>query len=250
MVFRNLNVVAVDKSANSSIPAGIRVYAIGDIHGRADLLDLLAHQIESELGNAPERVVTIFLGDYIDRGLESATVIDRLVRGDFPTPFVALKGNHEQIMLDAFEDESVFDSWRRYGGLETLASYQVDVSEVMRGRNFARAREELAEKVPNSHRNFLNALQPSHEIGDFFFCHAGVRPGLPLRKQREDDLIWIRQDFLSNVDFHGKIVVHGHTPVENPDIRSNRINLDTGAYMTNKLSCLALEGSTKRLLST
>ncbi|WP_374544548.1 metallophosphoesterase family protein [Rhodoblastus sp.] len=250
MIFR------ISKSADTagfggfSVPPGMRVYAIGDIHGRADLLDAIASQIENELPSAPRRVVTVLLGDYVDRGLRSAEVLDRLSKGDFPTEFIALRGNHEQFMLDALEDQSAFDSWRRYGGLETLASYQVDVSGVMRGRDFVRAREELIQKVPAAHRAFLASLPSSHEIGDFFFCHAGVRPGLPLRKQQEDDLMWIRHGFLSSIEFHGKIVIHGHTPVEAADFRSNRINIDTGAYLTNRLSCLILEGSTRRLIHT
>jgi serine/threonine protein phosphatase 1 len=228
----------------------MRIYVIGDIHGRADLLDNLARQIDVDLKSAPKTVVTVFLGDYIDRGPQSQAVVDRLCRCAFPTPIVTLRGNHEQMMLDAFDDHTVFASWRQFGGLETLMSYGVDVSQIMRGLAFEQARTQLLEKTPAAHRKFLESLSATHELGDYFFCHAGVRPGVALARQAAADLLWIRDEFVESPAFHGKIVVHGHTPVGEPDVRPNRINIDTGAYATGVLTCLVLEGATRRLVST
>jgi serine/threonine protein phosphatase 1 len=235
---------------STATPDGMRVYVIGDIHGRADLLDKLALQIEDDLKSAPPIVVAVFLGDYIDRGPQSKAVVDRLCRGAFPTPIVTLRGNHEQTLLDAFDDESVFASWRQFGGLETLMSYGVDVSRLMRGLGYDNARAQLLEKTPAAHRKFLEASSAAHELGDYFFCHAGVRPGVALARQADADLLWIRDEFLESPAFHGKIVVHGHTPVAAPDVRPNRINIDTGAYATGVLTCLVLEGRTRRIIST
>ena len=162
--------------ASTAVPDGTRVYAIGDIHGRADLLDDLARQIENDVKSAPESITAVFLGDYIDRGLQSAAVVDRLCRGAFPIPFVALRGNHEQTMLDAFDSDSVFEPWRQFGGLETLVSYRVDVSQLMRGQGYQAARLQMAEKTPAAHREFLNSMPLTHELGDYFFCHAAFGP--------------------------------------------------------------------------
>ncbi|MCI4678738.1 serine/threonine protein phosphatase [Rhodoblastus acidophilus] len=222
------------------IPPGLRVYAIGDIHGRADLLEAAAGKIARDSRDAP-RTLTIFLGDYIDRGRDSAAVLERLSKRDFPTDFVALRGNHEQTMLDALDDPRIFEFWRRYGAVETLASYGVDVADVMRGAGFVEARDELRRKAPPEHIAFLKALPLSHEIGDYFFCHAGVKPGRPLSAQEPRDLMFIRREFLDSAEWRSKVIVHGHTPVEAPEFRANRINLDTGAYATNRLTCLALE---------
>ncbi len=253
MIFRSLKMRGRASSpvpASTAAPDGMRLYAIGDIHGRADLLDDLARQIENDVKSAPKNIMAVFLGDYIDRGPQSAAVLDRLCRGAFPTPFVALRGNHEQTMLDAFDNDSVFEPWRQFGGLETLVSYRVDVSQLMRGQGHEAARLQMAEKTPAAHREFLNSMPLTHELGDYFFCHAGVRPGVPLARQSAADLLWIRDEFLASPAFHGKVVVHGHTPVSAPDIRPNRINIDTGAYATGVLSCLVLEGTTRRVIST
>jgi serine/threonine protein phosphatase 1 len=234
----------------AAAPEGMRVYVIGDVHGRADLLDNLARQIEADLSGAPGKILTILLGDYIDRGPQSAEVVDRLCRGAFPTPILALRGNHEQTMLGAFEDDGVFDAWRTFGARETLASYRIDVSRLIRGQGYAEARAQLREKMPAAHREFLESLPTAHELGGYFFCHAGVRPGVPLARQADEDLIWIRDEFLDSTAFHGRLIVHGHTPVAEPDFRPNRINIDTGAFATGRLTCLALEGTSRRILST
>ena len=233
------------------LPDGMRLYAIGDIHGRLDLLGALAERITSDLASAAHLDVgAIFLGDYVDRGAHSAGVIDLLSSGRFPVSHVALRGNHEEIMLKFLDDENVLDSWRKFGGLETLHSYGVPVAEAMRGGGYDRAREALLRELPQSHLDFLHATTPSIAFGDYFFAHAGVRPGAPLDRQVPEDLLWIREDFLRHEGSFGKIVVHGHTPVERPDERPNRINIDTGAYASGRLTALVLEGETRRFLST
>ena len=234
----------------AALPAGERIYAVGDIHGRLDLLDQLATLISRDLKTAPAATTTIFLGDYIDRGKESAGVVERLSRSDFPTPFIALRGNHEEIALEFLQNDSVLESWRKYGGLETLHSYGVDVGDAMRGRGYDRAQQALAERIPASHLRFLQETRMSWSCGDYFFAHAGVRPGVALERQRPEDLLWIRDAFLRSDGDFGKIVVHGHTPVAAPAIHSNRINIDTGAFATSMLTALALEGSTRRFLTT
>jgi len=192
--------------------------------------------------------VTVTLGDYVDRGPASREVLDLLAGNPFPTAYVALKGNHEAVFERFLSAGEGGDHWRKFGGVETLHSYGVPVSDVMMGRNFESAAERLRGALPDAHRGFLASLKTSYTRGGYFFCHAGVRPGVALDRQSDADLLWIREDFLaSTVDF-GKIVVHGHTPVEAPDVRSNRINIDTGAFITGQLTCVVLEANTHRFL--
>jgi serine/threonine protein phosphatase 1 len=235
---------------SASAPEGLRIYAIGDVHGRSDLLDALAKRIEADLATAPGDVVTVFLGDYVDRGGDSAGVIERLAQGDFPTPYHTLRGNHEEVLLKFFEEPAVLESWRKFGGLETLHSYGVDVFDVMRGMGYDRARDELAARMPEAHRAFLQETILSVDYGDYFFCHAGVRPDVPLELQTPQDLLWIREEFLRFRGSFEKVVVHGHTPVPEPEMLAGRINVDTGAFATSILTAVALEGTSRRLLST
>lgn len=229
----------------------MRLYAIGDIHGRLDLLRQLADKISEDLRSAEaSRISAVFLGDYIDRGPQSAAVIEELARGAFPVPIVALRGNHEEILLRFLEDESVLDSWRKFGGLETLHSYGVSVADPMRGGGYKAAREALRSALPDSHVEFLKKTPASVSFGDYFFCHAGVKPGIPLDQQDTQDLLWIRDEFLAYPGAFGKVVVHGHTPAPEPEQRFNRINIDTGAYATSKLTAVMLEGDQRRFLST
>ena len=228
-----------------------RVYVIGDIHGRADLLDRMAEKIALDLEQRPvAESFTVTLGDYVDRGPNSRGVLDRLVRNPFPNSLLALKGNHE-VLFEAFlQDPSVASQWRRLGGLETLHSYGVPVAPLMVGKGFDEASKALARAVPAGHLNFLASLKHSFSVGTYFLCHAGVRPGIPLDRQSADDLLWIRHEFLdSDMDF-GKVVVHGHTPTEAPEVLPNRINIDTGAFATGRLTCLVIEGKDLRFLST
>ena len=234
----------------SPLPEPRRLYVIGDIHGRADLLDRMVAGIARDLDSRPiEDPLTVTLGDYIDRGPNSRGVIDRLARNPFPTDFIALKGNHEALFATFLRDPSTAAHWRRVGGLETLHSYGVDVGPLMRGRDYEAAAQALLAAVPPEHFAFLAALRGPLTIGRYFLCHAGVRPGIPLEGQSEDDLLWIRDEFLDSTTDFGKIVVHGHTPAEEPELLPNRINVDTGAFMTGRLTCAVLEEEKVRFLS-
>lgn len=236
--------------AISSIPQPARLYVIGDIHGRADLLERMIDQLHCDLEKHPvDDCLTVTIGDYIDRGLKSRDVLDRLACKPFPTAFIPLKGNHEDLFETFLRDPSVGGHWRRLGGLETLHSYGVDVGPLMRGKHYDGAAEALRSAVPQTHFDFLASLDTALIVGRYFLCHAGVCPGVPLPQQHEEDLLWIRERFLnSNADF-GKIVVHGHTPVEEPEILPNRINIDTGAFMTGRLTCVVLEEGRVRFLT-
>lgn len=228
----------------------LRVYAIGDVHGHADLLGKMATLIASDLAAKPiAESVTVLIGDYIDRGPASAAVIERLLRRDFPTPIMTLRGNHEQMLLDALDDSRALNNWLFNGGMETVSSYGVGAV----GRQDAdadRLRLILLDAIPASHLDFLHATELSRSIDGYFFCHAGIQPGVALDQQSPDVLMWIRTPFhLSKAD-HGKVVVHGHTPVRKPESLPNRINIDTGAFKTGRLTCLVLQGETRRFLQT
>jgi len=252
MIGLALNRLQKSKRASApTLPEGMRVYAIGDVHGRLDLLRELADKISGDLHSASaSQINAIFLGDYVDRGPQSAAVIEELAQGVFPVPVVALRGNHEDILLRFLEDESVLDSWRKFGGLETLHSYGVSVADPIRGGGYKAARDAFRQAIPESHVQFLKNTSPSVSFGDYFFCHAGVKPGVPLELQSTQDLLWIRDEFLEYPGAFGKVVVHGHTPTPVPEQRFNRINIDTGAYATSKLTALVLEGDQRYFLST
>src|ERR1700722_12342252 len=228
-----------------------RLYVIGDIHGRADLLERVIEAICHDMEAKPvDDALTVTLGDYVDRGPDSRRVIDRLSSNPFPTEFIALKGNHEALMEDFLAEPAVADHWRHLGGLETLHSYGVSVGSLMLGKDYAAAADALRSALPHFHKEFLASLPTALMVGRYFLCHAGIRPGVPLQRQKDDDLLWIREPFLdSTIDF-GMIVVHGHTPTEAPEVLPNRINLDTGAFMTGRLTCAALEGGRVRFLPT
>ena len=226
-----------------------RIYVIGDIHGRLDLLDQLIQKIHLDIKQAPAAdALTVTLGDYLDRGPNSRGVIERLVQNPFPTPYVPLKGNHEQLFENFFDDPSLGSKWRHLGGLETLHSYGVPVSPLMLGKGFREAADRLREKVPETHLEFVSSLRASVISKSFFLCHAGVRPGIPLERQSTEDLLWIRDEFLNSRINFGKRIVHGHTPAERPEVLPNRINIDTGAYMTGRLTCVVLEHEQHRFL--
>jgi serine/threonine protein phosphatase 1 len=195
-----------------------------------------------------DHAVTIFLGDYVDRGHGSRQVVEQLARGEWPTPITALAGNHEDLLMAFLENAEVLAVWRSLGGLETLHSYGVDVASARTGRDLGALQAAFAARFPEHHRRFLESLDISTYIGDYFFCHAGVRPGVLLDRQNRDDLLNIRDLFLSSEMEHGKVVVHGHTPSVNPEIRPNRIGIDTAAYATGRLTCLVLEEEQRRFL--
>jgi serine/threonine protein phosphatase 1 len=235
------------------VPQGQRIYAIGDIHGRLDLLDQLLRMIrlDSEERPAADRQILIFLGDYIDRGAESRGVIDRLLTG-IPDGFerICLKGNHEEMMLQYIEQPLTMPFWTGNGGLATLASYGIGADGQELPRSAHEVARALLEAIPESHSEFLDALLISVSFGDYFFVHAGVQPGVPLDQQADEDCLFIREPFLSHRGSFGKIVVHGHTPVRQPEIRPNRIGIDTGSFFTGHLTALRLEGESRGFLVT
>jgi serine/threonine protein phosphatase 1 len=231
------------------VPDGLRVYAIGDIHGRVDLLEQLLKGIDEDLDRTPApQSIEVFLGDYIDRGPASRQVLDLLIERKKTHRTIFLKGNHETLLMNFIASPSTLGDWQRIGGLETLMSYGLKPPVNADVRTQLELAGALGETLPPSHLKFLSDLKPSFASGDYFFVHAGVRPGIALEKQRETDLLWIRHEFLLCEESFGKIVVHGHTPVQQPDIRSNRINIDTGAYATGRLSCLILEADKMRIM--
>jgi serine/threonine protein phosphatase 1 len=171
-----------------------------------------------------------------------------LVARNLTHRMVFLKGNHETFLSQFVSKPAILGDWQRLGGLETLMSYGLTPSFNADTVTQAKLAAALDQAMPQSHRRFLDDLKSSFTFGDFYFVHAGVRPGISLAKQREEDLLWIRQEFLLSEEDFGKIIVHGHTPVPQVDIRSNRINIDTGAYATGSLTCLVLEEDTIRVI--
>lgn len=237
-------------SDQARLPPGLRVYAIGDIHGRVDLLDQLHGMIEADLGTAPEKSVIVYLGDYVDRGPDSAAVIERLCRprlgGKVET--VALLGNHEDLLLQFLDAPYGANLWLTNGGDATLRSYKVKVPASF--DELLLTQRALLHAIPRHHKTFLASLTEQVVFGDYLFVHAGIRPGLPLDRQSREHRIWIRDLFLDSEADHGLVVVHGHTIVHEVEWRTNRIGVDTGAYTTGRLTALVLEGGERRLLQT
>ncbi len=234
-------------------PSGSRVYAIGDIHGRSDLLRRLHAMILADTAEDPDlRKVVVYVGDYVDRGPDSAGIIAMLIEEPLQGfESYPLKGNHEDMMIRFLEYGDDGEMWMVNGGRDTLDSYGIGISDIslFRGDRQALA-QAFGDAVPESHRAFLDGLRLYHREGDYLFVHAGVRPGVALEDQSENDLIWIRDEFTdSDTDF-GAIVVHGHSIRAKPEIKPNRIGIDTGAWRSNRLTALVLEGETRRFLHT
>lgn len=229
-------------------PDGMRIYAVGDIHGRSDCLDAMIAMIDADChSEQPVSCRIVFLGDYTDRGPDSRGVIERLVRLSARPEVVCLKGNHDEWLEMFLLRAEIGDRFLHWGGFETLASYGVDVSE---GRSNAELSRDLVENMPAAHRRFFSRLRHRHVEGDYFFCHAGVRPGVALDEQDPHDLMWIRAEFHAHEASWGKVIVHGHTPREQVEICRNRINVDTAAFETGTLSCVVLEDNRWRILQT
>ena len=238
-----------------STPQGTVVYAIGDIHGRLDLLAQLSAGIEADAAQRPAtRRLIVCLGDYVSRGPDSRRVIEALLA---PPPHgfmrITLRGNHEDLWLRYLGgDLAAGRNWFDYDGMDTLADYGVDVGDrrLRDDASLATLRQRFAAALPQAHLAFVQATRTSHRCGDYFFAHAGVRPGVPLEQQSERDLMWIRGPFLDSTADHGAVVVHGHSIAEQPQLRPNRIGIDTGAYRTGVLTCLVLDGSAHSLILT
>ncbi len=237
------NTPAQSHRVPASLPDGVRIYAVGDIHGRSDLLSRLLHCIEADRRQRPaERAITVFVGDYIDRGPSSRHVIDLLLHWRENNDAVFLRGNHEMFLTRFLSDPKTLESWRQLGGLETLLSYGLQPSINPDREEQWRLAEQLAGSVPKEHLDFLESLDSFYSCGDFFFVHAGIRPGIPIAQQSEQDMLWTRKEFLAHEQPFERFVVHGHTPVAALDVRSNRINIDTGAFATGHLTCIVIEG--------
>lgn len=240
-------------ASSPSSTGGRLVYAVGDVHGRLDLLDTLIGRIRKDAleHDGRPRPILIFVGDYVDRGADSRGVVDRVlelsVGGEFEVR--ALKGNHEEALLAFLSDPNFGPTWAEHGGVQTLASYGVSTPILrMDAGQWSRAREAFVRALPPDHLRFLVGLELTLVVGDFLFVHAGVRPGVPIEDQAEHDLLWIRKDFLGSSRPSDKIVVHGHTPAEAPFLGPHRIGIDTGAYATGVLTAIRLLDGERRLI--
>ncbi len=225
---------------------------VGDIHGRLDLLKDLESRIVADAAEARVDRHVVYLGDYVDRGFESRQVIDHLIVAPLPGFHrVLLIGNHDAWLRDFSRGDQVSSTWLQFGGDATMLSYGVKVDlKAHDEQRLQSVRDALSARLPASHRAFLEGLELAFGLGDYYFCHAGVRPGVALGEQSEADLLWIREPFLSWAGDAGKIIVHGHTVDEQPVVRRNRIGIDTGACWTGNLTALVLEGERRRFLST
>jgi serine/threonine protein phosphatase 1 len=234
---------------------GRLIYAVGDIHGRLDLLDPLLEQIVQDTAAAGSAMkpVLIFVGDYVDRGVSSKGVVERLIALQRSEAFElrALKGNHEEALLAFLQDPNFGPTWCEHGGTQTLVSYGVNPPALrMDADEWAKTRDAFAAALPNEHFRFLDGLELTAVYGDYVFVHAGLRPGVSLDAQREHDLLWIRDEFLSARLPFEKTVVHGHTPAEEAFMGPHRIGIDTGAYATGILTAVRLEDAARRFIQS
>lgn len=238
-------------SVSPRLPEGQRVYAIGDIHGSATLLTRLIDRIQEDAISRDRRKDTvIILGDFIDRGADSAAVLHSLFANRISESLVVLLGNHEATMISAYRgSRAALAFWLRIGGAATMASFGADVEE-MRTGGIETAMIILRQSVPIDLVDWMDTLPTSHRAGDYLFVHAGIRPRINLSRQRTTDLIWIREEFLRSEEDHGVVVVHGHSQVEQVEFRNNRINVDTGAYQSGVLSAVGLEDAKRWVIDT
>lgn len=247
-----LGLVRPARAAKHRLPEGMRAYAVGDLHGRLDLLDALLAEIRrDDAEREPAETVLIFLGDLVDRGPDSRGVVERLLElSREPAATRFLRGNHEEVFLRAVGgDPKATRFLVRMGGRETILSYGLDEEEYRR-LDFDELTARFATLVPREHVEFLAEFEQWVELGDYLFVHAGIRPGVPLAEQRAPDLCWIRDEFLDCPDSFGRMVVHGHSITRSIDVRPNRIGIDTGAFATGRLSAVGLEGAERWFLST
>ncbi len=235
------------------VPGNTRVYAVGDVHGRVDLLRKMHEAILKDVeAAAANRKVVVYLGDYVDRGPDSKHVVDLLL--DRPLSGFErchLMGNHEAFLLEFLIDIEAGPGWFFNGGLQTLASYGVKVgkNDEISFDTLVRIQDDFLRRVPERHINFFRKLDFYRTEGDYFFVHAGVRPGIPLVNQSDEDMLWIRDEFLASDQEYEKMIVHGHTITWEPDVRGNRIGIDTGAFASGVLTALVLDGAERRFLT-
>lgn len=232
----------------AAVPNGERVYAVGDIHGRLDLFEALIAAIEADdAAVGPANTTVILLGDLVDRGPDSAGVIARARDWQRRRRVRILSVNHEEMFLNSFESVDVLRHFLRYGGKETVLSYGLDRA-VYNGAEIEEIQAIMQRLVPREDLDFLASFEDMIAIGDYLFVHAGIHPDVPVEQQRRKDLRWIREPFLSHLESHGAVVVHGHTITAEPVDCGNRIGIDTGAYSNGRLTALVLEGNTRRYL--
>lgn len=223
------------------------LYCIGDIHGRLDRLEAVHALIDADALASSKPRVEIYLGDFVDRGPDSAGVITSLISRMETCGCVFIMGNHERLLLDALDGKLPIHQWRAFGADPTALSYGLDPRQLAEAGFAGHAM--LRAAIPHDHRTFLDNLLPFWHHGSYLFVHAGVRPGIGLHDQNEKDLLWIRSEFLrSRTDF-GAVIVHGHTPCETPELWPNRVNLDTGAYATGRLSCARIDETGLRIIT-
>jgi len=233
-----------------SLPSGTRVYTIGDVHGRLDLLGALAEAIERDDAARPAAQTTVvMLGDLVDRGPDSAGVIDFACKWAMLRDLRFISGNHEEMFLSAFAEHGKFRGFLRFGGIQTLASYGLDAEEMI-DMEFGEVVHRMKRAVPKEDRQFMRSFETSIRMGDYLFVHAGINPSAPLDQQHPHDCRWIREPFLSYRGDLGCMVVHGHTVTEQAELRNHRIGIDTGAYESGVLTALRLEGAERRLFQT
>jgi serine/threonine protein phosphatase 1 len=253
-IFQRFLGAAPGRAPAALAPPGVALYVIGDVHGRVDLLHPLLRKIAydaARLGPDETREL-IFLGDYVDRGPDSRGVIELILTTIAETDFwtvTALKGNHEAALLEFLDDPTSWPMWSPFGARETLSSYGVDPPDWSSGEDdWARASRELGAAMHAAHKALLRGLDLAAERGDYPCAHAGVRPGIPLDRQVEQDLLWIRDDFLRSERRLAKVIVHGHTPADEAYLGEHRIGLDTGAYATSVLTAVRLKDAERTLI--
>lgn len=232
----------------AAVPPGQRVYAVGDIHGRRDLFEALVEAIEADDAAAgPAETTVVLLGDLVDRGADSAGVIALARQWQARRRVRILGGNHEEMFLRSFDELEMFRHFLRHGGRDTVLSYGIDGGAFL-AADLEEAQQLMRDNVPAEDVAFLEGFEDMLTIGDYLFVHAGIDPRVPLDEQKRQDLRWIREPFLSHTDSHGPVVVHGHTISDEPEDRGNRIGIDTGAFMSGRLTALALEGTSRRYI--
>jgi serine/threonine protein phosphatase 1 len=231
-----------------AVPSGQRVYAVGDVHGRRDLFEALCAAIDADDEAAgPAETTVVLLGDLVDRGPDSAGVIALARQWQARRRVRILAGNHEEMFLRGFDELDVFRHFLRHGGRETVLSYGIDRARFLQA-TMEEAQQLMRDSVPDADIAFLEGFEDMVTIGDYVFVHAGIDPHVPLDQQRRRDLRWIREPFLSHSDSHGPVVVHGHTITDAPEDCGNRIGIDTGAFMSGRLTALVLEGTERRYI--
>lgn len=250
-LFRRMS-ATVSSTRSFTGPRGKRLYAVGDVHGRLDLVDDLLGRIEDDINDRPvETAAVVFLGDLIDRGPDSAGVIERLQSlSHFPAKTLFLLGNHEEFLLRALAGEpGVAHDWLGFGGDACAESYGI-ASITLQALDEDRIAKVLHAAIPAAHVEFIKTFGDTFAFGDYLLVHAGIRPGVPIEQQQPRDLRWIRQPFLSDTHDHGCMVIHGHTISNGVDQRLNRIGIDTGAYQTDILTAAVIEEDDIRFLAT